>query len=283
LQARQLIDHYDGNLTLSRLELISTALGCLLRRSTGGFFQGDRAYALMGLLRQRPEVDFTDSAFQAFARLSLANDSDRLLERMICLLPQKTTPEETEDEVNVRKVRARLSTLHPRIAEEERNKKEAARLKDLQHYWAMTEDFWGAKLWDVEPYCQIAAICNDDRVVIDGAYAATIHWDQFQRVAITTKETFTRMASRFLLRSASYFFVIGLFVRSYNSTAGIVIIVLGVLVILCAPVLILHIYGGKVWNTQPWLFGFEGHMPVHEIGDEDIWISSKEIDVGTIW
>lgn len=42
----------------------------------------------MGLLRVRPQVDPTDSAFQAFARLSLANDSDMLLERLICTLPK---------------------------------------------------------------------------------------------------------------------------------------------------------------------------------------------------
>ena len=39
-----------------------------------------------GLLRQRPVVDRTDSEFQAFARLSLANDSDSLLEGLMCLL-----------------------------------------------------------------------------------------------------------------------------------------------------------------------------------------------------
>ena len=49
--------------------------------------RGDHSYALMGLLLKRPAVDDTDSAFQAFARLSMANDSDRLLERMICLSP----------------------------------------------------------------------------------------------------------------------------------------------------------------------------------------------------
>ena len=29
--------------------------------------------------------------------------------------------------------------------------------------------------------------------------------------------------------------------------------------------LTLHAYGGKAWNTQPWLFGFEGHMDIKEI------------------
>lgn len=42
----------------------------------------------MGLLRSRPKIDKSDTAFQAFARLSLANDSDMLLERLMCMVPQ---------------------------------------------------------------------------------------------------------------------------------------------------------------------------------------------------
>lgn len=52
------------------------------------YLPGDMSYALMGLLRRRPMVDRTDSEFQALARLSLANDSDLLLERLICVLPK---------------------------------------------------------------------------------------------------------------------------------------------------------------------------------------------------
>ena len=84
----QLIDHYEGSLILSPLELVTVALRCLFSRERKLYAQGDHSYALMGLLRQRPNVVTTDSDFQAFARLSLANDSDLLMERMICLLPK---------------------------------------------------------------------------------------------------------------------------------------------------------------------------------------------------
>ncbi|TKA61519.1 hypothetical protein B0A49_08340, partial [Cryomyces minteri] len=88
LVARQLVDHFEGNLGLSRLELVILALQCLHSRNTTQYLKGDHSYALMGLLRLRPYVDQTDTAFQAFARLSLANDSDMLLERLICTLPK---------------------------------------------------------------------------------------------------------------------------------------------------------------------------------------------------
>jgi hypothetical protein len=66
--SRQLIDHYEGNLILSRLELVTIALECLRSRQHGELLDGDHSYALMGLLLIRPEVDKTDSSFQAFAR-----------------------------------------------------------------------------------------------------------------------------------------------------------------------------------------------------------------------
>ena len=67
-EARQLVEHYLGNLGLSRLELAVTALRCLFRRETAEHLAGDQAYALMGLLRMRPQIDRTDTPFQAFAR-----------------------------------------------------------------------------------------------------------------------------------------------------------------------------------------------------------------------
>lgn len=66
--SRQLIDHYEGTLGLSRLELVIIALQCLQSRQTTQYLRGDHAYALMGLLRTRPNVDHSDTAFQAFAR-----------------------------------------------------------------------------------------------------------------------------------------------------------------------------------------------------------------------
>jgi hypothetical protein len=82
------MDHFQGSLTLSRLEIVNLAMKCLHARKTDSYLQGDMAYALMGLLRRRPMVDRTDSEFQALARLSLANDSDCLLERLTCVLPK---------------------------------------------------------------------------------------------------------------------------------------------------------------------------------------------------
>lgn len=68
----QLVDHCWGSLSLSPLELTTVALHCLHNRKTTEYTPGDMSYVLMGFLRQRPKGVTTDSAFQAFARLSLS-------------------------------------------------------------------------------------------------------------------------------------------------------------------------------------------------------------------
>ncbi|KAL4738835.1 hypothetical protein BDV11DRAFT_170577 [Aspergillus similis] len=85
--SQQLIDHYEGLQPLGYLQLVALALKCLAARKTIAYFPGDMVYALQGLLWCRPEVNPQDTAFQAFCRLSLANDSNHLLERLICLSP----------------------------------------------------------------------------------------------------------------------------------------------------------------------------------------------------
>lgn len=231
--ARQLIDHYEGTLGLSRLELVILGLQCLKHRigGTQKYCDGDLSYALMGLLRQRPKVDKSDSAFQAFARLSLANDSDMLLERLICILP-----------------------------------------KDRQGDWSAMDDSWSVNLWDIYPSCQIAGIGNDDTVLIDGAFGATIRWDSFAKVAVTTKETWTRLISRIFVRGVPAWFFSGVLFLSLGKgggsslvAVGAIFLTLALVTIFLSPILVTHIYSGKLWSTQPWLFGFEGHLDLETI------------------
>ena len=270
--ARQLMDHYQGTLSLSRLELVILALMSLKERVISGttkYLDGDLSYALMGLLRRRPRVDRTDSAFQAFARLSLANDSDKLLERLICVLPLRQDNDTNSDNRSVRQTALGGEADVTRLAGEgPEDTPEACRRR---HYWADSNDFWDANLWDIDPICQVAGIAKNDTVIIDGAYAATVHWDSFQRVAITTRETWTRLMARTSVRLAPGWFGLGilLIITGRNNPPamgfGVIILIIAIIIILLLPMLILHIYGGKLWNSQPWLYGFEGYMPIEKL------------------
>lgn len=124
----------------------------------------------MGLLRLRPKIDRTDTSFQAFARLSLANDSDMLLERFMCILPQQAN----------------------------------------QH-WTSVSDAYGVNIWDIYPKCQIAGVCDDDTVLVDGAFGATIHWDKFRKVANSRRtRSLKRIAAQLSLHGSPHAFLLGL-------------------------------------------------------------------------
>ncbi|KAL8924255.1 MAG: hypothetical protein Q9172_002768 [Xanthocarpia lactea] len=232
----QLMDHYEGSVTLGPLELITTALKCLGKRHTTQHLPGDLSYSLMGLLRQRPNAHKDDSSFQAFARLSLANDSNMLLERLICLLPP--------------------NPYAP---------------------WYTFQDHWDASLWDIYSRTQVCGIGDNDTVILDGARAATIRWKKFKKVMLRGNPTVMRSLAVIALTLVSPVFIIAIVILgiSRRITAedikdavlvpGYLLLVLSLILILMSPWLIHTTYLGKVWGSQPWFFGIEGYMPLHEV------------------
>ncbi|KAI1294501.1 hypothetical protein F5Y03DRAFT_315080 [Xylaria venustula] len=255
---RELVDHYESSIHLTPLELVSRALECFSWRQTDQFNNGDMSYALMGLLRRRPPVDRSDKSFEAFARLSLANDSDKLLERLICMQPTR---------------------------------------RDAP--WHKIRDAWGAKLWDIESYCQVAGIVDDQTVTLDGAYGATIQWNAMEQVAFLKRPTMSRLLGKILLRGAPVYLIFGLalsiggavlfgasnggsdsqdsktqsqissLTKSSSSDGtsdarlallipGLVFLVPSVIITLLIPVMLLNIYHGKFWSTQAHFLGLEG-------------------------
>ncbi|KAF2139490.1 uncharacterized protein K452DRAFT_320163 [Aplosporella prunicola CBS 121167] len=233
---RQLIDHYESSIHLTPLELVSIALECFQVRQTDQRTGGDMSYALMGLLRRRPKVDRTDSGFQAFARLSLSNDSDMLLERLICMLPPRYDAK-----------------------------------------WYQIRDAWGAHLWDIEPTTQIAGIADDETVILDGAYGATINWKSMRPQAFIKRNTVARKIMKIILRGAPAYFLTGLsFIVAAAITAslaggstptglfvgGLVVLIPTVAILLLAPVMLHSIYRGKFWSTQGAFIGLEGDVDI---------------------
>jgi hypothetical protein len=241
---RQLIDRYESSLVLTSLELVTIALQCLQGRLTEmlhtGYIQyspGDMSYALMGLLRRRPKVNRTDTDFEAFARLSLANDSNMLLERLICILPPK---------------------------------------RGLP--WHEMTDAWGVRLWDIYPTCQIAGIAENQTVVLDGAFGATIRWKSLAPVAFIKRDTMARTILKFCVRLAPMFFITGVVLLASDASENIpgspvnpitvfniIFFTFTMIVILASPYLLLITYRGKFWGTQAWFFGIEGQPSIGTI------------------
>ena len=89
---RHSTEHYTGLLTLSFLETTLLGFETLSHRGdiTTQWTPGDIA-ALISLLQYRPRLNPSDNLFQAVSRLSLANDSDQIIERMACMLSNAKT------------------------------------------------------------------------------------------------------------------------------------------------------------------------------------------------
>lgn len=232
--SRELIDHYEGNLILTSLELVTIALQCLNNRQKASYLPGDIAYALMGLLRRRPTVVKTDTAFQAFARLSLANDSDQLLERLICLLP--ITPNQPwydmRDQWGVSLWDVIPSTQVCGIAEDDTviidgAHAAAIRWKAFAHVANLTRDSWR-------------------RFFFRYAFRSTSY---LFIVSISLLATGAASGSP----------------NNPYTAIGAIILVISLILVLLSPYIIRLLYTGKIWGTQAWFFGFEGYMDISTI------------------
>lgn len=241
--SRQLIDHYEGSLVLGPLELITIALRCLHGREKGSYLKGDMSYALMGLLRQRPTVVRGDSAFQAFARLSLANDSNMLLERLICILPKRYDQpwHNTDDQWN-----APLWDIYPTtqicgIGEQDTVVLDNAHAANIR--------------W--KSFTQVLAIRQDSikRQLVRIAF-------RFAFYLLSTGITLLVVGSA---ETESTKAITGASTVSPMTVFGAILLTIGLIFTLLSPYLIRHLYGGKIWGAQPWFFGFEGYMSLPTI------------------
>jgi hypothetical protein len=228
---RLLAENFSGSLSLGRLELISKGLEALSCRLTERFSDADLAYALMGLLGHRPRANPTDNQFQALARLSLANDSDRIVERMMCMLPDYDTHN-----------------------------------GGSRHNKFVLKDQLGANLWDIEPICQVAGVCEGSAVILDGCRGASIRWKDIPPIAYQHRSAWKRTFAALGLRSGTFWFLTGVSLISFRlGGSGAFFLILGLILIFSSPWSISMLYGGKVWGAAPWLIGFEGTLPIREI------------------
>ncbi|KUI54600.1 hypothetical protein VP1G_01978 [Cytospora mali] len=78
-------ERYEGG---SPIRILAEHCSNLLTQPPGAPPLHHLAYAVMGFLHYRLERNEDDTLFQNLARLSLSNDSDRIIERMISILPK---------------------------------------------------------------------------------------------------------------------------------------------------------------------------------------------------
>ena len=249
---RLLAEHFTGLLTLSRLEILSNAIAALGERAFNNYHsntQADVAYALMGLLHYRIEKDPDDTLFQAIARLSLANDNDRLIERMVCLYPD------------------------PRIVHRSSFEKLAR------------PDIYQTHLWDIEPLCEVVGVADEDNtVLLDNCRAMHIRWKNFPRMNVRRHHGLKKDLAELFVRSGAWWFFFGInltityapfftfpngisehrLILALELLAGAFFAV-GLLLSFLGPFSVRRLYGGQVLQSSPNLIGFEGVMPLDKL------------------
>lgn len=232
--SRQLVDHYEGTIILSPLELVTIALQCFRNRDTTTWYNGDLSYAMMGLLRRRPRVDETDTAFQAFSRLSLANDSNQMLERLICMLPRHLDqPWHTIEDAWDRN----LWDIDPLCQVVGLGEGDTVILSGA----------FGAPIrWKSFAPVNLMLRNTVKRWVAKVAIRGAPGWLIFGIIWLAPTASVGGASAPFI-------------------AIGSIFVGFSVLVILLSPYLLCSLYVGKTWAAQPWLFGFEGYLDVGTI------------------
>ena len=192
----------------------------------------------MSLLRYRPRMDPRmdpeASPFQALARLSLANDSDRIVERALCLLPNP---------------------------------------KKRHNTAFVLEDSLEAEPWNIEPVCQVTGVGNDDSVFLDGCQGTSIRWKNVPRIYFHGRDTWKKRWASRGWRSAPLWFLIGLTMvivggKDKDPTTaliGTLFFVIGLAMLLYCPWAVQRMHSAKVWGSSHWFISFEGVLPLKTI------------------
>lgn len=206
----------------------------------------------MGLLHYRIEPcagQQKDDLFQVLARLSLANDNDQLIERMIGLFPYA-----------------------------------AGDAEDL--FRQLTKaDQYETHLWDIEPRCEVVGVgWEPNTVLVNDCRAIPIRWKSFPRMKYTRHKGIKKQIAQLFVRSGAWWMVMAytlaftyapLFLSNLDTPSndlyrwlwGIILLFIsvGALLSLTGPFAVRRLFGGSVLQSEPHLIGFEGIMPVRKL------------------
>ncbi|KAG2046736.1 hypothetical protein BDR06DRAFT_964692 [Suillus hirtellus] len=193
---------------------------------TGGGYKphkAERVYALMGFFEHRIQPNHHEDELQGLARLSMANDNDRITERMVSMFPSTSTP-------------------------------------GASRRWYADNDIYHANLWDILPEIQVAGVTENGALVLDGCRAAAIRWKDFPDVAYANTYSLTRTVVGSVPYFSWLSIIIGSAIVwiKISRAGGIVFIVFGIILLLLSPVLLLYGKSGRIVTAQPWLIGVKG-------------------------
>ncbi|KAG1718663.1 uncharacterized protein EDB91DRAFT_1184439 [Suillus paluster] len=219
----QIINSFGlGKDPLERLDRNLQLTEAIWRRKSNsqGRYRAEKVYALMGFFEHRILPNAEETELQALARLFMANDNDRIADRMISMFPG--------DRAGI-------------------------------NQWYTKEDEYGAKLWDIEPTVQAIGITSNGSLVLDGCRAAVIRWKDFPSIGYATSRSFRRAMALTEPYFAFLLFIVGCATISQGAAAGgAVLLILSIILLIFAPVMTTYGHSGRVVLACPWLIGVKG-------------------------
>jgi hypothetical protein len=242
-----IVNAYSGKDPLERLERLTLLKSAIWRRGTAalapgvappppkitgeksdtsGSYKAERVYALMGFFEHRIHPNRSEDDLRALVRLSMANDNDRIAERMVSMLP---------------------STIAQTAC------------------WYSDDDIYRANLWDIVPEIQVAGVTENGALVVDGCRAAAIRWKDFPEVAFVTTDSLRRTIIGFIPYLSWPALISGLGIITTDRVGGIALIIIGVVLLILSPRLFVFSQSGRIVSTQPWFIGVKGAIRKEEV------------------
>src|SRR5438045_4171790 len=127
--------------------------------------------------------------------------------------------------------------------------------------WFDMQDAYQSALWDIEPNCQVAAICDNDTIILDGARGGSIRWKSFFPVGWETRFSWKRYFAVKAMHNMTLLLILtAVFFNINNAAAGVICFFLYIIIFLRTPMLIRTVYSGKFVGVQAAFFGFEGYL-----------------------
>ncbi|KAK6499023.1 hypothetical protein TWF481_011593 [Arthrobotrys musiformis] len=147
--------------------------------------------------------------------------------------------------------------------------------------WYDMRDAYGSSLADINPFCKVVGICDDDTVIIDGAFSASIRWKSFLSIDTTAGSPWPRRLAIKAMQYNGLAFLIACILSGLSSyliaqpepgaerfspgrialiAVGGIIFLYNFVIWLRTPKLIREAYGGMPTDIPPILFGVEGYL-----------------------
>ena len=211
-------------------------------------------------------------------RLSLANDSDSLLERLACVLPRN--PDQPwysmEDAYDTKLWDINPSCQAAGIGDDNTIILDGARGANVRwksfasvhvlRRWSWTRVIFRILLHTSSLAFIVAVVleCFAAWIKRREKRAAEFFMGPFDKHDTLLTQSFRDDLREMLLYWVNKVVSVAVDIRAIKAWA--VLFFLWSIPMMCfAPIAIKILYGGKLWNTQPWLFGFEGYLPIEQI------------------